>query len=318
LPADTPLTALVAGTLAHDRRALARLLTALEDPPVGAGAALHALYDARGHATCIGVTGQPGAGKSTLVAALTLELRRRGQSVGILAIDPSSPLTHGALLGDRVRMQALAGDPGVFIRSLATRGGHGALATGLLDALAALDAFGMDVVLIETVGAGQDEVDIATVADTVVVVEIPGAGDGIQAIKAGILEVADVYAVNKADLPGADATAAHLRFALGLAPAGDWSPPVLLTVASTGAGVPELAEAIATHGRHLAATGAGERRRRARARFHVTTLAERVALRNLHRHWAETGALDRAAATVTAGEADPHEAAHRLLGEPLA
>ena len=316
MSADAPLTALVAGTLAHDRRALARLLTALEDPPAGAETALRALYAGRGHATCIGVTGQPGAGKSTLVAALALELRRRGQSVGILAIDPSSPLTHGALLGDRIRMQALAGDPGVFIRSLATRGGRGALATGLLDALAALDAFGMDVVLIETVGAGQGEVDIAKVAATVVVVEIPGAGDGIQAIKAGILEVADVYAVNKADLPGSDATAAHLRFALGLAPPGAWTPPVLLTAATTGAGLPELADAIATHGRHLADTGEGERRRLDLARFHVTTLAEREALHRLHRHWAGTHALDHAATAVAAGHTDPHEAARHLLDEP--
>jgi LAO/AO transport system kinase len=261
--------------LAGDRRSLARLLTAVENRTPLAEAAMRRLHKMAGHAQLIGITGPPGAGKSTLVAALIAELRRAGRPVAVVAVDPSSPITGGAVLGDRVRMQAYASDDGVFIRSMASRGHAGGLSSATAAAAAVFDAAGFDVVLIETVGTGQSEVEVAATADTTVVVEAPEMGDEIQAIKAGLLEVADIIVVNKGDRPGAHRTAGQLHAMLADAPREPRPgrplpkrPEVLVTTAATGEGVVELLAAI---DRHRSATGGagGERARMRRAEAQV-------------------------------------------------
>jgi LAO/AO transport system kinase len=258
--------ALVQAVRAGERRAVARALTRVEAEPGGALAA--ALYPATGRAHVVGVTGAPGAGKSTLVAALVAAWRATGRTVGVVAVDPSSPFTGGAVLADRVRMGSHHGDTGVFIRSMATRGQAGGLAQAAADAVRVLDAAGFEVVVLETAGAGQAEVAVAEECHTVVVMVTPQGGDDIQAIKAGILEIADVFLVNKADLPGAEVAVAHLRGALtqgaGLAEPG-WVPPVLSCVALTGAGVAAVEAAIAAHATALRAGAGWDRRERRRA-----------------------------------------------------
>src|SRR5215203_1293105 len=262
-----------------DRRALARLLTAVENRTAVAEGAMRRLYPKAGRAHLIGITGPPGSGKSTLVAALIAEIRSGGGSVAVVAVDPSSPITGGALLGDRVRMQAYAGDDGVFIRSMASRGHAGGLASTSTAAAAVLDAAGFDRILIETVGTGQSEVEVAAAADTTVVLEAPEMGDEVQAIKAGLLEVADLVVVNKGDKPGAQRTAAQLRAMLvpSVARGGPDErpdrptpkrPEVLLTTASTGAGVPELLTALDRH-RAAGRDGLSAASRLARAETHV-------------------------------------------------
>ena len=312
--------------LAGDRRALARLLTAVENRGPAAEAALRRLYPLAGRAHLVGITGPPGAGKSTLVASLIGELRRVGRSVAVVAVDPSSPITGGALLGDRVRMQAYAGDRDVFIRSMAARGHAGGLASTSGAAAAVLDAAGFDIVLLETVGTGQSEVEVAAAADTTVVLEAPEMGDEVQAIKAGLLEVADIVVVNKADKPGAQRTAAQLRAMLvavpraggrgARGPAGDVDgprpkqPDVLLTSASTGDGVPELLAALDRH--RGASDGGRDRARRARAEALVRSiLADR--LRALLDDPAREAATEEAIGLVADHSLDPYGAADRLL-----
>jgi len=296
--------------LAGDRRALARLLTAVENRTPVAEAALRRLYPMAGHAHLIGITGPPGAGKSTLVAALVGELRSTGRTVAVVAVDPSSPISGGAILGDRVRMQAYAGDRHVFIRSMAARGHAGGLASTSGAACAVLDAVGFEIVMIETVGTGQSEVEVAAAADTTVVLEAPEMGDEIQAIKAGLLEVADLVVVNKGDRPGAQRTASQLRAMLG-GRRGRPGPLVLITAAATGAGVPELLAAIDRR----AADGAladGGATRLARAEAEVRgALADRIG-----RQLGEPGliaARERAVRAVAAHEIDPYSAADGLL-----
>ncbi len=242
--------------MAGDRLALARLLTGVENRTPVAEGALRLLYPRAGKAHIVGITGAPGAGKSTLVAALIAEVRTRGRSVGVIAVDPSSPITGGALLGDRVRMQSYASDPDVFIRSMAARGHAGGLASTSAAAASVMDACGFDLVLLETVGTGQSEVEVAAAADTTVVLEAPEMGDEVQAIKAGLLEVADIVVVNKGDRPGAQRTASQLRAMLvavarvGSAPtdrARPKRPQVLVTTATTGVGVVELLSALDRH-----------------------------------------------------------------------
>ena len=278
---------------AGDRLALARLLTQIENEDAAGFVTLTELFPDTGRAHLIGITGAPGSGKSTLVNRLALELRRRtGATVAIVAVDPSSPFTGGALLGDRIRMRDLAGDPGVFIRSMASRGALGGLARTTAAVVDAFDAAGYGWVLIETVGAGQAEVEIARTAHTTVVIEAPSAGDDVQAIKAGILEAADVLVVNKADLPGADNAVRALQSALELAtnlrPVWDhhgrletveaasaevaWTPPVLKAVATQGDGIVELVDAIQAHGAHLQAGGGRQRRDRERLSSEVLAL----------------------------------------------
>ncbi len=305
-----------------DRRALARLLTAVENRTAVAEAALRTLYPKAGRAHLVGITGPPGAGKSTLVSALIGEVRGRGRSVAVIAVDPSSPITGGALLGDRVRMQAYAGDREVFIRSMASRGHAGGLASTSSAAAAVIDACGFDLVLIETVGTGQAEVEVAAAADTTVVLEAPEMGDEVQAIKAGLLEVADLVVVNKGDRPGAQRTAAQLRAMLVAASgpkvgAGGGAdrprpkrPDVLITTAATGAGVPELLAALDRHrevGRDAASGGA----RLARAEAQVwAILADRLRA-SLH-DGPEIGPTNRILEQVAAHELDPYAAADAL------
>lgn len=311
--------ALADAAVGGDRLALARLLTAVENRTPVAEAALRQLYRTAGRAHLVGITGPPGSGKSTLVAALIAEIRSAGRTVAVIAVDPSSPITGGALLGDRVRMQAYAEDGGVFIRSMASRGHAGGLAATSTAAAAVLDAAGFDLILIETVGTGQSEVEVAAAADTTVVLEAPEMGDEVQAIKAGLLEVADLVVVNKGDKPGAQRTAAQLRAMLvASAPRdGDPSrprpkrPEVLITTAATGEGVPELLAALDRH-RAIGRAGESSGARLARAEAQVWAIvAER--LRERLREPAHTAATASLMADVAEHRLDPYSAADRLL-----
>src|SRR5688572_17274317 len=256
---------LAQGVAQGDRRAVARLITLLEAEDPKAEAAAQRLHPRTGRAHVVGVTGAPGTGKSTLVDRLIEALRREGRKVGVVAIDPSSPFSGGAILGDRIRMQSRSTDPQVFIRSMGSRGALGGLSHHAADAVRALDAFGKDVVLVETVGVGQGEVDIVRLADTVVVVLVPNLGDDVQAVKAGIMEIADAFVVNKADLAGADKVAGEVEASLGLAHGRtEWTPPIVRTIAEKGEGVAAVAQAIADHGAWSRGSGEWERRRDSR------------------------------------------------------
>lgn len=302
--ADATLEQLASG----ERRPLARLLTRIENGDPTVRKLLPRLFAAGRGAHLVGITGPPGSGKSTLVSALIGEWRRRGRRVGVLAVDPSSPYTRGAILGDRIRMMEHAADRDVFMRSMASRGELGGLAATTWIAAAALDAAGFDPVLVETVGAGQSEVEIARLAETTVVVEVPEMGDEVQAIKAGLLEVADVIAVNKGDRPGADRAARQLRAMLSTAGGRiERKPPqVLVTTATTGEGVAALAEAIEAHRSTARAPLAARERAEHQVRRALADLAaERAA--------ADGAAWDRAIGAVVARELDPVTAAERLL-----
>ncbi|TQN30797.1 LAO/AO transport system kinase [Haloactinospora alba] len=305
---------LVSRLLRHDRRALARGISLVENAAPELRAIMSGLAPHTGSARTVGLTGPPGVGKSTTSNALVTALRSRGESVAVLAVDPSSPFTGGALLGDRVRMQEHSGDNGVFIRSMASRGHLGGLSWATPHALRLLDAAGFDVLLVETVGVGQAEVDIAAHADTTVVLSAPGMGDAVQAAKAGVLEIADILAVNKADRDGARATVRELRqmVARGEGDADRWKPPVVSTVAESGDGVGELLGRVDAHQEHMRAAGELERRRHRRAREEI----EAIALGALRQRLADvrSGAgLDTLADEVTSGSSDPYSAADTLL-----
>ncbi|MFF1393457.1 methylmalonyl Co-A mutase-associated GTPase MeaB [Streptomyces sp. NPDC058287] len=296
-------------------RAVARLISLVEGASPQLREVMAALAPLAGHAYVVGLTGSPGVGKSTSTSALVSAYRRAGKRVGVLAVDPSSPFSGGALLGDRVRMSEHASDPGVYIRSMATRGHLGGLAWAAPQAIRVLDAAGCDVVLVETVGVGQSEVEIASQADTSVVLLAPGMGDGIQAAKAGILEIGDVYVVNKADRDGADATARELNHMLGLGEsrgAGDWRPPIVKTVAARGEGIDEVVEALEKHRAWMEEHGVLQERRLARASREVETIAvtalrERIA--DLH----GDRRLSSLAERIVVGELDPYRAADSLV-----
>jgi LAO/AO transport system kinase len=263
---------LVEKLLKGDKKACAKLITIVENSAPEAEVVLSKIYPYTGRAYIIGLTGPPGVGKSTLVDKIAKELRRRGKTIGIIAIDPSSPFTGGAFLGDRIRMQDRCTDEGVFIRSMATRGHLGGLARATIDAVKILDASGKDFIVIETVGAGQAEVDIVRVADTVVVILAPGLGDEIQAIKAGIIEIADIIVVNKADLPGADKTVIQLESVLKLNQSLSlraWRVPVIKTIAETNIGILELLDAIEKHEKYLKETKLFEENRKQRCRSEI-------------------------------------------------
>jgi LAO/AO transport system kinase len=320
--ADTPIGELLAGLDRGERRALARLLTLVEDgSPERLREVVGELYPRTGRARVIGITGSPGVGKSTLTNAIAAELRARGRSVAILAVDPSSPFSGGALLGDRVRMQSHHADPDVFIRSMASRGHLGGLSFATPQAVLVLDAAGFDDVIVETVGVGQSEVEIAATADTTVVALAPGMGDGIQAAKAGILEVADVFVINKADHGGAGKLESELRGMLEMGhalgdpdgPAG-WWPPIVRTVAVRGEGLAELVGTFDEHGDHLTASGEGERRERERALHTIREIAlEQIRLRFARLDDGHDPLLDALASKVVTRAVDPYAAADELL-----
>ena len=323
--------------LSGDRRALARALTMVENNPTEVHGLLAELYRHSTDSHIVGITGPPGSGKSTLVNVLVQRFRSSGQTVGVLAIDPSSPFTHGAILGDRVRMGELSGDPGVFIRSVATRGRLGGLAGSTSEAAIIMGAAGFDRVLIETVGVGQSEVEIANQAHTTIVVQAPGLGDDVQAIKAGILEVADVVVVNKADLPSADEAFRVLRSMMSIGgivkpfdanhgetltiredacqsppPESTWQVPLLKTVAVTGEGLEGLVEQVDLHYAHLQSSGELVKRLRARARFTLEFQLRNRLYTSFVNQLVE-GRLESLVDAVLAGETDPYAAADMLL-----
>ena len=305
---------------AHRARAVARLISLVEDASPALREVMRLLAPRAGHARVIGLTGSPGVGKSTSTSALVAAYRRRGMTVGVLAVDPSSPLSGGALLGDRVRMQEHATDDGVFIRSMASRGHLGGLSWATPQALRVLSAAGCDVVLVETVGVGQAEVQVASLADTTLVLLAPGMGDGIQAAKAGILEVADVFVVNKADRDGADTVVRDLRYMLSLGDRrtdGGWRVPIVKTVAAKGEGVDEVVEQVERHGEWLAGNGQLEQRRRARAADEVEAIAL-TALRDRIGDLGGSTALAELAGRVVAGGLDPYAAADELVASVTA
>ena len=327
-------------TLQGSRRALSRLLTQVENGEEGSAEAIAALYPHTGRASLVGVTGAPGTGKSSLVNQLAMHLRRAGKTIAILAVDPTSPFSGGAILGDRIRMRDLSGDPGVFIRSMATRGSLGGLARATAGALKVLDAAGFDIILIETVGAGQSEVDIALHAHTVIVVEAPGLGDDVQAIKAGILEIADILVVNKSDDPRAPNTLRALQAMLDLGDAGrshalidhhgrimhamgsdirqdsstddSWRTPIVSTVAVEDKGLDELVEAMARHRAFLTRSGEMARRQSAQVAAEVDSLLGNMLMERLLGE-IDRGQIGALIARVVARQLDPQSAASELL-----
>ena len=336
----------------RETRAVARAISIVERGGPAQVDLLRAVYPSTGRAQVVGITGPPGAGKSTLVDRLAQECRRRGETVGILCVDPTSPFTGGALLGDRIRMQGLATDPGVFIRSMATRGAMGGLARATRDAADLLDAAGFDRVIVETVGVGQDEVDVVSSVDTVLVVAVPGLGDDIQAIKAGILEIADIFVLNKADRDGADRVAHDLEMMLSLGahghhtaaehrgfhmagpldpsghhgPQGDsespgqqapppfWMPPIVRTVASRGEGIVELLAEVERHRAHLEASGELAKRRRAQLKLRVATILKERVLAAAEQHAGFEHAIERGHAART----DPYALSAELFSGVIA
>ena len=299
--------------IAGDARAIARAISLIEDESPAGADLVRRIFARTGHAYLIGVTGPPGAGKSTLVDRMTTALRATGKTIGVVAVDPTSPFSGGAILGDRVRMQAHAGDAGVFIRSMATRGHLGGLARATSEVALVLDAAGKDLVLIETVGVGQDEVDVVRTADVSIVTLVPGAGDEVQALKAGIMEIADIFIVNKADREGADRTVASIEAMLALQafPEGAWRPPIIKTEATTGKGVDEALAAVERFRAHTA--GSQGTRRRARAEFRVRELLAQRFLEHVERRVLEAGEFERLLDTISGRELDPYTAVDRIF-----
>jgi len=294
-----------------DKLSLSRVLSWVENNSREGREAMRELYAHTGGAHIIGVTGPTGSGKSTLVGALAREYRKRGKTVGVIATDPTSPFSHGAILGDRIRMQDLTSDPGVFIRSMATRGALGGLSATTNDAVNVMDASGKEIIIVETVGAGQDEVEVAETAHTTIVVNIPGAGDDMQAIKAGILEIADILVINKADLPQADSVFKQLHIYTDLQRNAGWDVPILKTVAYKDKGIDEVLEAIDKHRAFLGESGRLQEMLRKRGRKQLLATAQAILMeRVVH---ASNGAIDQLAERIAEREIDPRTAAEQLI-----
>ncbi len=306
---------LVESLAAGDRRALARAISRVENDSLEAADVVRAAYAHSKSAPIIGITGPSGAGKSTLIDGLTSVFRQEGVSIGVLVIDPSSPFTGGALLGDRVRMQGHSEDNGVYVRSMATRGAMGGLAAAVYDTLTLLAVAGLDRLLLETVGVGQDEVDVAAVADTTCVVLTPGGGDEIQAIKAGLMEVADIFVLNKADIPGTDRAEAQLHTWVTRAADDGWSPPIVRTVAAEGKGIDELRAAVAAHEEWYASSGQAEEKRRSLAAMRLRTLLRERLLAALRDNGFDAEAEQQIVGAIARGDVDPHSAAQQIVDE---
>ena len=309
---------LVQDAISGSVRALAKLITMVENEMPEALEALRRLYPQTGKAYVIGITGPPGSGKSTLTDKITKELRKRNFTVGIIAVDPTSPFTGGALLGDRLRMQDITSDEGVFVRSMATRGTLGGLSRATADTVKVLDAFGKDFIIIETVGVGQDEVDIVKTADTTLLISVPGLGDDIQALKAGIMEIGDIFVVNKADREGADRVVTELSLMLDLSPAKSaWRPPVMKTVGTLGEGIQELAEKILAHRKFLEEGEGLVKKRNIRAREEILNLIEKEISKYIHKMMKYDVTFDEVIEQVVAREKDPYSYAQAIT-EPFA
>jgi LAO/AO transport system kinase len=308
---------LAARVLARDPRAIARAISLIENEDAAAAGLVRDIFPSTGRAYLIGVTGPPGAGKSTLVDRLTSRLRLRDVTVGIVAVDPTSPFSGGAVLGDRLRMNAHAGDPGVFIRSMATRGYLGGLSRATGDGALVLDAAGFDAVIIETVGVGQDEVDIIRTADVSIVTLVPGTGDDVQALKAGIMEIADIFVVNKSDREGADrlVSAVEATLSLHVYGPGEWRPPIVRTVATAGLGIPELESAVLAFREQR--TAGHNSRRRSRSAFRLRELVAQRFTSHLENHVLAPGEFDAIVDRIAAREIDPYSAAGELLARAM-
>jgi LAO/AO transport system kinase len=317
---DDIIRPLIEGVRKGQPRALARTITLIENIAPGTEKLLAELHPLTGKAQRVGITGPPGAGKSTLVCALVEAYRAREKTVGVIAVDPSSPLTGGALLGDRVRMESFTLDPGVFIRSMATRGAVGGLAITTQEASDVLDAFGFDVVIVETVGVGQSELDVAGSGDTTVLVLVPESGDEVQVLKAGIMEIADIFVVNKSDRPDARLLVTELVENLKLRSdrEGDererWTKPVISTVATTGDGVTQLVETLEKRREYLERTGEGDRRRRDRLVRHARDVTDRLMRQRLWRNGAAEQILERNVDEMASGRLSAYEVARMILG----
>ncbi len=302
--------------LSGNRRALARAISIVEDGGPNATELVSKLFSHAGRAHLIGVTGSPGVGKSTLVDALIAAIRRSGLRVGVLAVDPSSPFTGGAILGDRIRMQEHTMDKDVFIRSMANRGHAGGCALATYDAVRMMEASGYDVVIIETVGVGQSELAIAETADTTILVLMPSSGDDIQAIKSGIMEIGDIFVVNKADIPGADKTASEIMASLELSNfKSDWRPPVVSAVAETGQGIDKVWEAVQKHKLFLDSSGQLMDRRKHKVQTELTELVAAIARENLRTSLADSPGVNAVLSKVLNHSLDPHTAAEKLIEE---
>jgi LAO/AO transport system kinase len=299
-----------------DLRALARAITTIENRAPGSGELLKALFPHTGRARIVGLTGSPGAGKSTLVDQLAREYRKQQKNIGIVAVDPTSPYSGGAILGDRIRMISHHADPGIFIRSMATRGALGGLASTTADVAAVLDASGRDLVLVETVGVGQDEVDIVRLADVTIVILVPGMGDDVQSIKAGIMEIADIFVINKADREGAERVEREIRAMQSLAPRSDnWVPPVVKTVASEAKGIAELVKAIASYEEFLEKSEVGRKKKVESWRERLVEMLREALLDRVMREQMGDGAVSRYAAEIAEHKRDPYSLVEQIVSK---